>query len=67
MPEVFGKIPVVKERLTMVIMIGRMVDGTCFKWKKLEWNRDRIDYLEIASIIVEGKDVKTAGLRGGLK
>ena len=28
-----GKVPVVKERLTMVVMIGRMVDETCFKRK----------------------------------
>ena len=26
-----GKVPVVKERLIMVVIIGRMVDETCFK------------------------------------
>ena len=28
-----GKVPVVKERLTMAGTIGRMVDETCFKMK----------------------------------
>ena len=58
-----GKVPVVKERLTMVVMIGRMVDGTCLKRKVgievalLIWRgmKDFGNFINAAA----GKDEKT--------
>ena len=40
-----GKMPVVKEMLTMVVLIGGMVDATYFRGK-MEYNPGQIAYVE---------------------
>ena len=64
------KVPVVNEKLTMVLMIGGMVDEICFK-RKVEMESRSLclleeawKILEISSILAGGKDEKTVGLCG---
>ena len=68
-----GKVPVDRERLTMVVIIGRIVAETCFRKKVGIGSRSHCLLGEackssaISSIDAGGNDDKTLGVRGGLK
>ena len=64
------KVPVDRERLTMVVIIGRMVAETCFR-RKLETRShcllgEACKSLAISSIDARGNDDSTLGVRGDL-
>ena len=62
------KVPVVKEMLTIVVIIGRMVDETCFKRKVGMGSRshwlfgEACTILKISSILAGGNDEKAVEL-----
>ena len=64
-----GKVPVDRERLTMVVIIGRIVAETCFKRKVGIGSRlhcllgEACKSLAISSIDAGGKDDNTLGVR----
>ena len=68
-----GKVPVRKERLTMVVIIGRIVAETCFRRKVGIGSRSRCllgeacKSLAISSIDARGNGDNTLGVRGGLE
>ena len=64
------KVPVDRERLTMIVIIGRIVAETCFSRKMGIGSRshcllgEACKSLTISSIDVGGNDVNTLGVRG---
>ena len=68
-----GKVPVDRERLTTVVIIGRLVADTCFKRKVGIWSRshcllsEACKSLAISSIDAGGNDDNTLGLRERLE
>ena len=68
-----GKVPVDRERLTMVVIIGRIVVETSFRRKVGIGSRSHCLFgeayksLAISSIVAGGSDDNTLGERGGLE
>ena len=68
-----GKVPVDRERWTMVVIIGRIVAETCFKRKVGTGSRsycllgEVCKSFAISSIDAEGNDDDTLGVRRGLE
>ena len=68
-----GKVPVDRKRLTMVVIIGRIVAETCFTRKVGIASRshcllgDACKSLAISSIDAGGNDDNALGGRGGLE
>ena len=68
-----GKVPVYRERFTMVVIIGRIVAETSFRRKMGVGSRsncllgETCKSLAISSIDAEGNDDNTLGGRGGLE
>ena len=68
-----GKVPVDRERLTMVVIIGRIVEQTCFRRKVVIESRSHCllgepcKGLAISSIDAGGNDDNALGVRGGLE
>ena len=59
-----GKVPVDRERLTMVVIIGRIVAETSFRRKVTLFIRRDTQDLTISSIDARGNDDNTFGVRG---
>ena len=68
-----GKVPVDRDRLTMVVIIGRIVAETCFRSKVGIGSRshcllgEACKSLAISSIDTERNDDNTLGVRGKLE
>ena len=68
-----GKVPVDRERFTMVVIIGRIVAESCFSWKVGIGSRshsllgEACKSLAISSIDARGNYDNTLGVRGRLE
>ena len=68
-----GKVPVGRDRFTMVFIIGRIVAETCFRRKVWIGSRshcllgEACESLAISSINAGGNEDKTLRVRGGLE
>ena len=66
-----GKVPVDRERLTMIVIVGRIVAETCFRRKVVIGSRshcllgEACKSLTISSIDAGGNDDNTLRVRGG--
>ena len=71
--ELHGKVPVDRERLTMVVIIGRIVAENCFRRKVRIGSSshcllgEACKSLAILSIDAGGNDNNTLGVKGGLE